>query len=138
MKTLSIEQLNEAFYNVCKSDFRLLEQYLRNRYMVENPVKPSRPVLQKDATSDDALKYAELLKRFESDSEVFMSELKVYKDKCQLIDKQIVDLIYDISGLNNIPEQYRDKVYNYAYQAGHAYGYQEIYSKLQDLVEIFE
>lgn len=51
----------------------------------------------------------------------------------------IEQFIKDLSGLNSIvPEKYRDKVYQKAYDDGHSAGYYEVYLHLQDLVVIFE
>lgn len=40
--------------------------------------------------------------------------------------------------LETIPEQYREKIYNFAWDLGHAYGYKEVLLYLQDLADIFK
>jgi hypothetical protein len=42
------------------------------------------------------------------------------------------------SGLNTIPEQYRDKVYAYAYEQGHSSGMSEVSIYLERLLQIFD
>jgi hypothetical protein len=42
------------------------------------------------------------------------------------------------SGLVNIPKQYQDKTYRFAWDKGHSSGYSEVFYYLQELVEIFE
>ena len=51
------------------------------------------------------------------------------------------DLDYKINAeklLEQVPEQYRDKLWEYAYMQGHSCGYQEVYNYMLDLVEIFK
>lgn len=53
------------------------------------------------------------------------------------IGEMMEEFIREASGLNEIPKQYRDKVYRHAWESGHACGYSEVYIHLQELVEIF-
>ena len=60
-----------------------------------------------------------------------------YKKVKIAIENVAVEFIKEMSGLNEIPEQYRDKVYSKAYEYGHSSGLSEVYNTLVDLVEIF-
>ena len=54
------------------------------------------------------------------------------------VDEIIEQWMKEKSGLNDIPEQYRAKVYSLAYQNGHSSGYSEIFGQLTELVDIFK
>jgi len=103
------------------------------------PIKPDRPILSKNHTVDDALKYASDLKEYEEKKLQYDSLKEAYNEHNRTINNVIVDYIKDVSGLNTVvPKQYRDKVYSYAWQESHSNGYHEVYLTLIDLVEIFE
>jgi len=104
------------------------------------PKRPTKPLQSHfDKNSSGMRMYADKLEEYEKDFEVYTSEMKKYRDHKNILDSQIVDFIKDFSGLNSIvPEQYRSKVYTYAYQQGHSSGYSEVAIILENLVEIFE
>ena len=45
--------------------------------------------------------------------------------------------IREKSGLNDIPEDKRSKVYSLAWDRGHSSGYAEVYNELVSLVDLF-
>ena len=102
------------------------------------PDRPSKPTLQKNANSAEAKNYAILLEQYESAMESYSQEMALYKKNSQEIQSVIVDFIKEYAGINIVPVQYRDKVYLKAYSDGHAYGFYEVFLKLNDLIEIFE
>jgi len=62
---------------------------------------------------------------------------KSYNQQCNEINALITEFIIVESGLDKIPEQYRDKVYSKAYENGNRSGFYEIYLELCSLVSIF-
>lgn len=52
--------------------------------------------------------------------------------------KSFSDDMMEYLSFTKVPEQYRSKVYSVAYDRGHAYGSNEVFSVLQDLISIFE
>lgn len=77
------------------------------------------------------------LESYQVEKQKFDEERKAYRTRQGEINSLIEDYIKDASGLNQIPEQYRDKVFSKAYGYGHLDGYCEVYLKLINLVEIF-
>lgn len=66
---------------------------------------------------------------------------KAYQHKVnahnRAVNNLIEEYILEESGLNTIPEQYRDKVGRYAYDVSHSSGHYEVYQTLCELVKIF-
>lgn len=63
--------------------------------------------------------------------------MKIRKEVSNTIDSIKEEMIREESGLNNIPEKYREKVYSLAWSNGHSDGYISVYNHLCELVEIF-
>lgn len=99
-------------------------------------LKPTKPV-QSINSSTDAKKYAIALEEYEKNLESYKIDIEIYKKRENEINLVITEFIKEMSGLNTIPEQYRDKVYAKAYSDAHSYGYDSVYIELLDLVEIF-
>ena len=102
------------------------------------PEKPKKPVLLTGATSDDMRKYADAFDEFQVKFAEFEAQRVAYY-QCKFdIEQEVIKLICDESGIDSIPEQYREKVYRLAWQEGHSAGYHEVYQWLCRFVEIFE
>lgn len=103
------------------------------------PTRPNKPILKSNHTKEDVLKYAEDLENYNSLSENYKKEYDIVREFNQSLNNLKEDFIKDYSGLNDVvPQIYRDKVWNLAYQLGHSNGYYETYLKLSQLIEIFE
>jgi hypothetical protein len=103
------------------------------------PEMPKKPSLTKyNATPQDYREYASALETYANEKEEYDKLLKEYKEKRMNLETTVQKFIWYNTGLNDIvPEQYREKVWSYAYDLGHAYGYSEIQNYLLDLVDIF-
>lgn len=127
---LRIEHLQgfEAYDAIahCKS---LMKEY-RGR-----PTKPSLPVKH---TASDVVAYGGLLKTYEMLLAKYENEVNEVKLHNNNINRVLEEHLRDASGLNSIPEQYRNKVWSKAWEIGHSSGYGEVYCSLCDLIEIFE
>jgi len=105
----------------------------------EYPVKPVKPTIRnpKSPSPVDHRDYATVLEKYEQE----MIEWRIKRDEYDKISNEInselVGYIKEVAGLNSIPEKFRDKIWNKAWDDGHAYGYSEVYYKLLDLVDIF-
>jgi flagellar biosynthesis/type III secretory pathway protein FliH len=108
------------------------------KFSVEYPDRPKRPFLSNKPGSVAAAKYAEELALYENENAEYLESIKLAREHNRKIDQLIEAFIREESGLNTIPEQYRDKVYRHAYQTGHSSGFSEIYNHLLDLIEIFQ
>lgn len=100
--------------------------------------KPRKPIIKSSPTSDEAKLYYESLVQYEKDLILYKEQndkIKVIKNES---DNIIVEYIKELSGLNAIPKEYRDKVYSKAHANGHSGGYHEVYNDLCSLVEIFD
>ena len=102
--------------------------------------KPSVPKLKSNSPSQEEMKiYSEALLSYEKDLEDYRYKNDFYREERIRLYDLLEDKVKEESGLNDIvPEEYRAKVYSYAYQQGHGSGYSEVYNYLLDLVNIFE
>lgn len=101
--------------------------------------KPREPRLKSTTPTEEELS------SFLAEKEEYKKLLEEYNINInfyELESKRLYDILDDIiredSGLNDIPEEYRNKVYRYAWERGHFSGYSEVYNCLCDLVEIFD
>lgn len=104
----------------------------------EYPKRPPKPMLKKDANSKEVLEYAEKLKNWETDANIYKLEVEAYYLNKNFIDSKIQEFIKEEAGISIVPQQYRDKLYSKAYEDGHSNGFYEIYIQLTSLIEIFE
>jgi len=130
-KDLTIEMLDDSRRPYENIEFALsfipeYQQHLRKPCL-----KSTSPTLE------ESKKYTEDLKAYVDDK----VKVDLLNDSRRKIENKIYSIIIDYikeeSGLNQIPEQYRDKVYRKAYEDGHSSGHYEVYQKLVELVEIF-
>jgi hypothetical protein len=124
-----------------KSDNHLLGTYQmiaeleKLRVSIQKPNKPIKPV---DFSSDSFRKYANDLETYETKLEEYQSNFTLGQIHNMKVDARILDFIKIESGLNNVPEQYREKLFRKAWSDGHSSGYYEVYQQMCELVEIFE
>lgn len=103
------------------------------------PKRPTQPrMMTATPTATEAENYVLLLNRYENDKVEYDKELKAYRLEREEVYEQLATFIKGQAGLNTIPEQYREKVWNRAYAEGHSDGYYEVYLKLESLVDIFQ
>lgn len=102
------------------------------------PEKPRKPVLHTGANSEAIRVYADAFAVYEGKFAEFEAERTIYYQRKGEIEHMVADLIKSESGLNSIPEQYRKKVWEFAWEEAHGNGYYEVYLYLQRLVEVFE
>ena len=110
-------------------------------YNTPYPTRPEKPFHKIGLVNTDSKKlreYADALDIYEGELKIYKPELEAYQENKRKINSVIEGYIREVSGLNAIPEQYRDKVYGYAHEHGHSAGYSETYNILLDLVSIFE
>ena len=76
--------------------------------------------------------------------EVYEEELESYQTlraECAAhnlaIEQEVEARIKEEAGFDQVPEQYRDKVWGHAWQKGHSSGYSYVNNILSDLVDIF-
>ena len=134
MKTKEIETVEDVLSLMKEQNtdvYKTLEyaKTLQKQY-VKAPVKPKL---------NSAAKYAKDLAEYDILKKNYDKEEKEIHKYNGIIYCAMDEYIREESGLNSIvPEQYRSKVYSLAYEDGHAYGYYEVYIKLENLVDIFD
>ena len=101
------------------------------------PSEEPRPKKNKDATEREIFQYLTELKKWEISNEDRKAKIEEYNKVGLEVNTIIEGFIREYSGLNNIPEQYRDKAYTAAYVLTHSGYHVEIYKKLLILIEIF-
>jgi len=102
------------------------------------PEKPEKPVLDRNHNAEQAKVYAMLMLSYENAFAEFEKARMEHLNHKGKIEHEIREMIRKESGLDDIPEQYRWKVWELAWKEGHSAGYYEVYHWLCKLVEIFE
>lgn len=120
-------------YSVFESE-KFINDYLSELWEKE----PSKPKLLNTSPNKEELeKYNILVVNYERDIKSY-KENKIFKDSESLrLYKLLINLVKHDSDLESVPEQYRDKLYNYSYNQGHSSGYSKVYNILCELVDIF-
>lgn len=101
------------------------------------PTKPTKPILAKNHNIEELKLYNEIFEQYIKDLAIHNTLYAEYITKKNKIECEIEEYLWEITGLNEISEQYSDKVWSRAWNEGHSYGYYEVYLKLLSLVEIF-
>lgn len=100
-------------------------------------VKPAKPK-GFPKTAAEARVFADALEAYE----LAMRQYQDHADECGKvtceIETAITSFIKREAGLDTIPGQYQDKVWQRAWRDGHSAGYYEVYLHLCELVDIFE
>lgn len=130
MEKVTLEKLKEF-----KTVFNAID-WAKNQYE-DYPKIPIKPILSPDHTSTNLEEYIEALRQYDKEKITYNEKLKTYKERQRNINDVITNYIKEEAGLDIIPEQYRDKIYQKAYDDGHSSGYYEIYINLCELVDIF-
>lgn len=100
--------------------------------------KPTVPRLKSNVPSQEEMEtYLNARVAYEKELEEYGFNNDSYKQESSRLWNLLEEKIKEDSGLNDIPEQYRNKVYSYAYREGHSSGMGEVYNYLIELVEIF-
>lgn len=102
------------------------------------PTKPVQPILGRDHNTNDAKIHVKNMEKYDTDMASYKSAKESYESTKSHIEHTIEDFIKDAAGLSKIPAQSQSKVWQKAYDDGHASGYYEVYSKLSELVDLFE
>jgi|WetSurSiteA1Bulk_404760.scaffolds.fasta_scaffold00038_57 hypothetical protein len=108
------------------------EKY-KNTYQF--PLHPKKPLLPKNPTADDYRKYSDAL-------DTYVAELTEYRKSvaiCRREDSRLDGLFWDDAFKElEIPFDHpkSSKMISWAWEEGHAYGYQEVFSKLRDVWEL--
>ena len=130
MEKVTLEKLKEF-----KTVFNAID-WAKNQYE-DYPKIPIKPILSPDHTSTNLEEYIEALRQYDKEKITYNEKLETYKERQRNINDVITNYIKEEAGLDIIPEQYRDKIYQKAYNDGHSNGYYEIYINLCELVDIF-
>lgn len=111
---------------------------IQNSNKFDYPTTPYLPRLKSTSpTESEVIEYVSKREKYDSDLEQYRKMKTLYDAEKNRLDILIEEFIKDYSGLNDIPEMYRGKVYSIAYSDVHSYGMAEVYNKLTSLVEIF-
>jgi hypothetical protein len=106
-------------------------------FMGQLPRKPIKPAQKAGMSSNEVRAYAELLANWERAVEAWRKDWNSVCGQHKEVSAAIEQHIKDEAGLDQVPEQYRDRVYSHAWDSGHANGYYEVYSHLCSLIHIF-
>jgi len=115
------------------------EKHIKELYP-EYPSRPPYPTLNVvRPTSEQALKYAQDLAKYEDAILQYKSKKAEYDAQYNILNTILEQYIWNISGLTKlVPEDRQRKVWNLAWEKGHSNGYYEVYLELCQLVELFD
>lgn len=99
---------------------------------------PKKPLLHPKHTAADAKDYSVSLEKWEAEKEQYDAEVKKCREHASKINALIIEYVKNRAGLHTIPEKYREKVWNYAYNKGHGSGMHEVFIELEELLSIFD
>lgn len=103
------------------------------------PTKPQKPKLPNNYPSREEYKiYDDLREIYDVELLDFVIKKEAYQKKTEELQAEIKEAIWEDTGLNFIPEQYREKVWNLAWNEKHSHGYADVISFLYNLVEVFQ
>jgi hypothetical protein len=122
---------NDSIYDAeLKISKYLTEIYFKKPY--EPNLASTRP------STEEIKKYNILKKEYDSNLKLYKDNQAFYMSEKSRVYSLLTIKLKEDSGLNTIPEQYRDKVYAYAYEQGHSSGMSEVSIYLERLLQIFD
>ena len=111
-------------------------EYCHNDLRVSNPSRSTKPYLPTNHSHADVLAYATALAEYETSKATYEEFCKEVRRHNNAVDQLIDEYIIDVSGLNDIPKQYRQKVFAYAcMDAENRY---DVFCRLEKLIDIFK
>lgn len=132
-----LELKAEQLYNKFGEDVDTTVRHLRDARGQVPTLINAKPKWKDHFTSVDATAFAKELEAWELDK-IVTDEAKAKWKQQEIEDDQVLEIyIKDAANFKDIPEQYRDKVWSYAWSDGHSNGYSEVFNILCSLVEIF-
>jgi hypothetical protein len=135
IESLTLSTVKDHTDSSFHSMMKYIEEYEK---LLKYPEYITKPVLAKNANSNDVLEYAEELKKYESDILVFKEKQKEIRKLSSILNTLKEEVVKECTNFYGIvPEQYQSNVWNLAWQNGHARGYTKVYGKLLDLINIF-
>lgn len=111
--------------------------FIRESHM-KYPDRPVKPILKKDHSVADAKQYASDLEQHLKAELTYKKEKETVIEYNDKLDNELEIFVKQSAGLDTIPEQYRAKVWSYAWERSHHAGYGEVYGTLSNLVDIFK
>lgn len=98
------------------------------------PVRPSKPVLQKNATSAQAREYADLLAAYESAGDNFNASREAYRAEENRLYAKFREDVESEYGMREHPK--REKLWAKAWDRGHSEGLSQVLWWYDDLYEL--
>lgn len=129
----TVELLEKFAYSNAISDAIKYAQ----SYYPEYPSKPAKPHLPSQHTSDDVEQYRIELVNYEKQYSEYAKKVSDYTTEKRRIDLIIEKYIKKEACLDEIPMASREKVWQRAWEEGHATGYYDVYLELVNLIGLF-
>lgn len=103
----------------------------------EYPKNLPKPIWKDSFTSKDADAFGKLLAQWETNQAEVEAKRKAWNENEAWHNRILRRYIEIITGYGKVPEQYRSKIWDMAWEDGHSDGWVEVYYKLKKLVGIF-
>jgi hypothetical protein len=111
------------------------------KFQSQLPSYPKKPLMPKLATTtptkEEYENYVQKTNEYNISLEEYHKETKEYNRISKIINESLEYFLADITGLNNIPDEYQTKVWSLAWQKGHSEGWYSVYGHLEELVDLF-
>lgn len=113
-------------------------EYASNMAHNHYPTRPKKP-REPDYTVTDAQRFAFEMETYEKDLTEYENQKKFYAEMQDELDIYLKQRVWNEAGLAsiNLSQERKEKIWDYAWEQGHSYGYYEVYSYLNDLVDLF-
>lgn len=102
----------------------------------EYPQRPKSPVEPKNRTAENMRAFAESLDVYENEMDVYREKRKLYNEKKAELHQEFITDLFEEFGVTNHPKAH--KVFNIAWDLGHANGYREVSYYFEKLVDIIQ
>ena len=133
MKTITIYDLKEKLKG---STIGEVIEWARGMKPMYPSCKVKKPTLLPNHTVEQIDAYREAFKEYTKANEIYQKEKQEFQDASTAIDNAVEEFIKEESGLLDLPEDKRNKVWAKAYEDRHGSGFLEVYHELCDLVDL--
>lgn len=113
-------------------------QIVEESNVFSRPSRLDKPRIIANPTVEQAKEFVIALETYETRMLTFKKEQSLHDNERKRLNILLEEFISEESGLNDIPEASRSKVWSKAYAYGHSSGYYSVYQELCELVALFK
>ena len=109
--------------------------YYEGKDLTPLPAKPTKPLLRPHAPSGEVAIYLDKLKKYEVNTAEWDALKAIRTALMGKLKEEFEKDLMEEFGLIDHPKA--DKIFSYVWEKGHSYGFREVYTCMEEIIELF-